>query len=495
MIFLSLRPLVPSLLALALTGCAVGPDFRPAPVPAPDDWSSWRSGGAEVVGPAGSPGSPSAQWWRVFDDATLDHLQQRALEASPDLQTAALRYAQARVQRQTVAAQRGPAVGIEAGASRQRTSEYAANYRVLDQLAGGNRDALAEVLGEPYTFYQAGFDASWELDLWGRVRRSVEAADADIDASAALLDAARLSIASELARSYFELRTTQRLIGLARDDIEALQTRLELIQAQVRHGLGSDLDTEGQRTQLAGLRAQLPGLLEQEVQGVNRIGLLLGTRPGELRQMLAASKAPDETQPMPDYALGLPSELVRRRPDIRAAEARLHRATAEIGIAQASLYPGIRLGAHFGSESYESGRFGEWGTRAWSIGPSLDLPIFDSGRRRSTVRLRELQQQEAAITWQQTVLKAWHEVDDALSGYATEQQAQRQWQQKTDSSAQAYAWAQARYRGGLEDFATVLDAQRTWLQARREQVASDGRLRERFVAIHKAIGGGDVAGQ
>ncbi|MDU5677083.1 MAG: FAD-dependent oxidoreductase [Pseudomonas aeruginosa] len=192
MIFLSLRPLVPSLLALALTGCAVGPDFRPAPVPAPDDWSSWRSGGAEVVGPAGSPGSPSAQWWRVFDDATLDHLQQRALEASPDLQTAALRYAQARVQRQTVAAQRGPAVGIEAGASRQRTSEYAANYRVLDQLAGGNRDALAEVLGEPYTFYQAGFDASWELDLWGRVRRSVEAADADIDASAALLDAARL---------------------------------------------------------------------------------------------------------------------------------------------------------------------------------------------------------------------------------------------------------------------------------------------------------------
>src|SRR5690606_35582896 len=134
-------------------------------------------------------------------------------------------------------------------------------------------------------------------------------------------------------------------------------------------------------------------------------------------------------------------------------------------------------------------------TRAWSIGPSLDLPIFDSGRRRSTVRLRELQQQEAAITWQQTVLKAWHEVDDALSGYATEQQAQRQWQRKTDSSAQAYAWAQARYRGGLEDFATVLDAQRTWLQARREQVASDGRLRERFVAIHKAIGGGDVAGQ
>lgn len=495
MTLLSLRTLVPGLLALALNGCAVGPDFKPAPVSVPEDWSSWRSGGAAVVGPTGSPGSPSAQWWRVFGDATLDHLQQRALEASPDLQTAALRYAQVRVQRQTVAAQRGPDVGFGVSASRQRTSEYATNYRVLDQLAGGNRDALGKALGDPYTFYKAGFDASWELDLWGRVRRSVEAADADIDTSAALLDAARLSIASELARSYFELRTTQRLIGLTRDDIEALQTRLELVQVQVRHGLGSELDTEGQRTQLTGLRAQLPNLLEQEVLGINRIGLLLGARPGELRQMLVAPKTLGEMQPMPNYTLGLPSEMVRRRPDIRAAEARLHRATAEIGIAEASLYPSIRLGAHFGSESYYSGRFGEWGTRAWSIGPSLDLPIFDSGRRRSTLRLRELQQQEAAIAWQQTVLKAWLEVDDALSAYANEQQAQRQWQKKTDSSAQAYAWAQARHRGGLEDFSSELDAQRTWLQARREQVASAGRLRERFVAVHKAIGGGGVAEQ
>ncbi|MFJ0747588.1 TolC family protein, partial [Bordetella bronchiseptica] len=205
---------------------------------------------------------------------------------------------------------------------------------------------------------------------------------------------------------------------------------------------------------------------------------------------LAAPEGDGPARPLPDYALGLPSELARRRPDIRAAEARLHQATARIGLAQADLYPSIRLGARFGYESYESGKFGDWGSRTWSIGPSLDLPIFDSGRRRSVVTLRELQQQEAAVAYQQTVLRAWHEVDDALSGYRAEQLQYARLREKAESAAQARAWAQARYLGGLTDYLAVLDAQREDLQARRDLTASDGRLRTRLVVLYKALAGG-----
>nr|WP_229131176.1 TolC family protein [Bordetella parapertussis] len=159
-------------------------------------------------------------------------------------------------------------------------------------------------------------------------------------------------------------------------------------------------------------------------------------------------------------------------------------------MAQADLYPSIRLGARFGYESYESGKFGDWGSRTWSIGPSLDLPIFDSGRRRSVVTLRELQQQEAAVAYQQTVLRAWHEVDDALSGYRAEQLQYARLREKAESAAQARAWAQARYLGGLTDYLAVLDAQREDLQARRDLTASDGRLRTRLVVLYKALAGG-----
>ncbi|CCJ52123.1 efflux transporter outer membrane subunit [Bordetella bronchiseptica] len=477
-------------LACALAACAVGPDYQ-APTPAaPADWTSWHGGPPELAGHAGAAGAPAAQWWRSFGDPALDRLQARALAASPDLQSAALRYAQARTQRRTVAAQRGPQVDAAAAVTRQRQSEDAAANRILDAIAPANRQAVTELLSDPYTLYQAGFDASWELDLWGRVRRAVEAADADVAASAALYDAARLSLVSEVARNYFELRTAQHQARLLRQDIAALQEQLSLIQARARGGLAADLDVARQRTQLAGLQAQLPRWLEQQAQAGNRLGLLLGARPGELGDELAAPEGDGPARPLPDYALGLPSELARRRPDIRAAEARLHQATARIGLTQADLYPSIRLGARFDYESYESGKFGDWGSRTWSIGPSLDLPIFDSGRRRSVVTLRELQQQEAAVAYQQTVLRAWHEVDDALSGYRAEQLQYARLREKAESAAQARAWAQARYLGGLTDYLAVLDAQREDLQARRDLTASDGRLRTRLVVLYKALAGG-----
>jgi NodT family efflux transporter outer membrane factor (OMF) lipoprotein len=486
--------LPPSLHALALcaitavlVGCTVGPDFvKPTPA-APDDWTAWHSGDESLRVPVGTGASLPPEWWRSFADPVLDRLQQRAFEANPDLLTAALHFSQARVQRSVVEAQRGPDLAAAGAVTRQRQSENGGGSRVLRAIAGDQAEPLIALVSEPFTLYQAGFDASWELDLWGRVRRSIEAADADIAYQAALLDLARLALASEVAQNYFELRTAQQQIRLAREDIDALEQRLGLLDARVRAGVVDHLDLNRQGAELAGLKAQLPTLLAQESASANRITLLLGQHPGSLASELQA-RTEDARTTLPDLAAGLPSEVARRRPDIRAAEARLHRATANIGIGQAELYPSVRIGAHFGTESYLTGAITDWGSRAWSIGPSISLPIFDGGRRRGVVQLRELEQQEAAVAYQRTVLQAWQEIDDALSGYAAEAQRLRDLETRGRITLDAWELTRARYDAGILDFTAVLDTQRAYLQARRDTAASQGRVQTRFVAINKAIG-------
>ncbi|WP_197683846.1 efflux transporter outer membrane subunit [Pandoraea faecigallinarum] len=478
-----------SLMVLALSGCAVGPDFKSPEPQAPEAWSAWRSGDDSLRTAIATNEALPADWWRAFGDPVLDRLQQRAVDASPDLLSATLRFAQARMQRRMVEAQRGPQIDLNGEINRQRLSENGASVRLIDVLlpSGASRDEIVSLMAEPFTLYQAGFDLSWEIDLWGRIRRSVEASDADVSREAALLDLARLSLASDVARNYFELRTTQTQIRLTREDISTLSDQLQLLDAQVRGGSINHLGLEQQRAELAALKAQLPPLLAQEAASANQIGLLVGERPGALRDEL--QPLPVESQArLPDLALGLPSELARRRPDIRAAEARLHNATASIGVAQADLYPSIRLGARFGFESFASSEFTDWGSRSWSIGPSLNLPLFDRGRRKAVVQLRELQQQEAAIAFQRTVLQAWQEIDDALNGYAAEQQQARELRSKVQAARQAYQLARARYDGGATDFLPVLDTQRSYLQASHDLAASEGRLNTRFVTVNKALG-------
>jgi NodT family efflux transporter outer membrane factor (OMF) lipoprotein len=474
-------------LTALLAACAVGPDYEEPKQAAPEDWSTWRSGDESLQVPVAVSESLPPDWWRAFNDPVLDRLQQQAVEASPDLMTAALHYAQARAQHTGVVAQRVPQLSFGADVNRQRQSENNSGIRLLDVIGVPNRDELAKIIADPFTYYQTGFDASWEPDLWGRVSRSIEAADADVAREVALLDLARLSLASDVARNYFELRTTQRQIKLMREDIAALEDRQGLLEARANAGMIDQLDLERQRAETAGLRAQLPALLAQESVSANRIALLLGELPGALNSELAP--VPDNAAVvLPDFALGLPSEVARRRPDIRAAEARLHSATAQIGVARAELYPSITLGAHAGYDSYLSNAVFDPGSRTWRAGVALDLPLFDRGRRKSVVQLRELQQQEAAVGYQRTVLQAWQEIDQALSGYTAERQQSSELQARVHSAGQAYELAQARYDGGTVDFLSVLDSQRGYLQARRDLAASNGRLGEWFVSVNKAIG-------
>jgi NodT family efflux transporter outer membrane factor (OMF) lipoprotein len=489
-------------LSFVLTGCAVGPDHKPAEARAPADWSAWHGGSPALLGAerqGSSNGGIASSDWKAFNDPVLDRLEAMALASNPDLQTAALRFAQSRVQRTTTAAQQGPQLNASAGVTRQRQSESGSATRMIDALGSSvsNRDQLIRTLSEPYNLYQAGFDASWEIDLWGRVRRAIEAADADASASSALLQQARLSVQAELARNYFELRGTQRELRIARADIAAAAESLELVQARADGGLVTDLDPVRQRVLVAELRARIPALLQQEADATNRITLLAGAAPGALNTELADTDTGDapDVPVLPALALGLPAELARRRPDIAAAEAQLHAATARIGVAVADLYPRVTLGAGFGYESVGSERFGDWGSRQWQVGPSISLPIFDNGRRRATIELRELQQQEAAVAFQQTVLKAWHEIDSALNAYAAEGQRQAELAERERRSRDALVLAAARYKGGLTDFGAELDARRTLLQARRDQAQSTSRLSVGLVAVYKALGGDTVVSE
>jgi len=473
--------------ALLLAGCSVGPVYVKPVVQAPPGFGDWHGGGAALrVDGAGQAAPLTARWWEAFGDPVLDRLERDALAASPDLRSAALNVAQARLQRGNVALQVSPTVDLNGGVTRQRQSEFGASTRLADVI-DGDRDRIASLLAQPYTLYQAGFDASWEPDLWGRVRRAVEAADADVARQAALFDLARLTLTGDVARRYLELRTTQRQIRLLEEDTAVLWERVRIIEARVAHGALDHLDLDRQRGELAALQAQLPALQAQEALAMNQLTLLLGKHPGELQPLLAQDAAPTVTR-LPDLSLGLPSDVAARRPDIRSAEARLRRATADIGIAQADLYPSIRLGARAGLESYAGGAIADWRSRTWSLGPSLDLPLFDQGRRRRVVQIRALEQQKAAVDFHWTVLRAWQEIDDALSAYSAERQQGKELARRVASARDAYELAQAKYDGGMVDFTVVIDAQRAYVQAHRDSLASSGRQAVDFVVVNKALG-------
>lgn len=483
---IAFRTFAPGLALLALAGCTVGPDFAPPRAIAPDDWSSWRSGAPSLMGTAATDAAMPAEWWTLLRDPVLDKLEREALAASPDIETAALHYAQARVQLGAAGAAGLPQINAGADATRTRISEYGASTRLFDALAP-DRDALAKFLAQPYTLYSGGFDAAWELDLWGKVRRSIEQAGAQARQQQALLDLARLSVASEVARAYFDLRTVQRQAALTREDIALSRERAQIVSARVAGGLddGSALDRE--RAALNGLEASLPALEAGEAMQMNRIALLLGRRPGELSDELRVP-APGGDADLPDLSLGLPSQVALARPDLRAAEARLHAATAAIGVATADLYPSVRLGGGFNLESYRNENLFDWASRTWAIGPSLSLPLFDGGRRRAVVQLRKLEAREAAVEYQRTVLRAWQEIDDALTGYTADGQQRERLAARVRNTGDALGLVETRYRAGAVNYLPVIDARRAHLQAQRDLAETEGRLRTRFAAINKAIG-------
>lgn len=481
-------------IGMVLAGCSVGPNFQTPETDAPSNWADRPTSASELSLslPVSTAVLPQA-WWQVFHDATLDALQKRALQNSPDLQTAALRFAQSRVQQRMVASQATPEIGLNAQATRQRQSEHAPETRLVNAIDGANAPQVVDLLSDPFSYYQAGFDFSWELDLWGRVRRSIEAAAANTAAADALLQDVHLTVSSDLARAYFQLRQQQHQQALLARNIALSQDLLALQTAQAANGLSDEGPQLEQAQNLAKLQAQHSALNAQQAALLNQIGLLTGDEPGALNTLLAAPLSNLDNQALavlPELALGQPADWLRQRPDVRAAEARLHAATAQIGVAMADLYPRIGLNASAGFQSMASSTFSDWGSRTWQIGPVLSLPIFDLGRRRANVELHRQDQQIAAIAWRQTVLKAWQELDDALTAQAAERQSNLRLRERAAAAHDQLTFAQARVRSGMTSEVGALQAELAWRQAQNEVNESDARLKTSLVAVYKAAGGG-----
>ena len=475
-------------LALLLTGCAVGPDYQPPSAQAPAAWRDLPSQASSR--PQASATNPD--WWKSFNDPQLNSLIERAIAGNLSLQQAVLRIVGAREQ---LAQARGglfPAVNGSASAQKQQLGvqgmlESNGVYSQLDQNAPELRSSLNS-LTQPVSLYQGSFDASWELDLWGRVRRQVEAADAQRQESIESRNDALVSLEAEVARAYLQLRGAQSIARTLQTQIAVAQQTLELTQSQQRNGLAPQLDVENARAQLSSLRAQLPQYQAQARQAMSGLAVLTGKTPGALDSELMAEKAlPVLPAAVP---VGIPSTLARRRPDIRQAEARLHAATANIGLSVAQLFPSLSLTGQLGVRNTDTDYLDNWSSHFYSYGPALSIPIFQGGRLVASVKLSRAQQASAALGYRQTVLMALQDVENALVSYRTDQERGMQMDETVHALQSSFDLASDSYKKGLATFIDVLVALRQLTQA--QQQAEQARVQSSLdlVALYKALGGG-----
>ncbi|WP_440466579.1 efflux transporter outer membrane subunit [Pseudomonas sp. YH-1] len=457
---------------LALGACSVGPDFK-----RPDDTDAVNWSAQRGDAPSQALNAPmEAQWWTLLGDPQLDDLQRRVAAANLDLREADARLQQSRAIRQALGGDAVPNVGADLGYQRKRNSEVGLN----DPSGKSGKDSFNQLDG--------GFDLSWELDFWGRVRRELEAADANVQASEESRRDVLVSVLAETARNYLQLRAEQDLEAIIRSNLEIAQRSLELTRLRRADGVATELDVAEALTQVASIEARLPDSQKRQARLINALGYLLGEAPGALQTELAQAKP--VPQPPRGVPVGLPSELAQRRPDIRRAEATLHAATASIGVAKADFYPRISLNGSFGFQALQLSNFGDWNSRTFGIGPSLSLPIFEGGRLKGMLALREAQQQESAIAYRRTVLNAWREVDDALTDYAADQRRLASLDTAAEHGRTALANAREQYKAGAVDFLNVLSAQRELLATEEQQVRSREAVATTLVLLYKSLGGG-----
>ena len=494
------------LLALALlAGCApVGPNHQPPTAP----WSpvSWLIG-HKPPKPAPKQPPPSVPteapvdpaWWSLFHDAELTKLEGRVAAGNLDVQIAGERLRESRATLGVAEAEGLPNVEATAAGSRQLISK-----KGVLSLAGSGSSSVPSPntsgagavpnsgstgIFQPFNLFQAGFDATWEIDFWGHARRGVEAAQANAAAAGEAQRGVLLGALAEVARDYVALRGVQRNEEIVERNLETAQKALALTQQRAAGGLTTDLDVANAAALVATIESQMPALEGQRDDLIDAIALLLGEPPNALTaELITATPIPPVPPRVP---VGLPSELARRRPDIREAEASLHAATAEIGVAVADFYPRITLTGSIAIQATQLKDLGNWGQAdTWAFGPSLSLPIFEAGRLNRTLDLRKEQQQEAAIAYRRAVLGAMHEIDTSLTDLAAGQRKRESLRVAVEQNRRALALAQERYADGVADFLAVLDAQRNLLAAEQQFTDSTTAIATAMVSLYKALGGG-----
>jgi len=464
---------LPAFLAVIVSGCAVGPDYKKPVVSAPTQWNETAAGVA-----AGRNASEAA-WWKAFHDPELDSLVDRATAANLDLKVATARVREARAQYGVAKADFWPTVDGTGSFARQQESKH-------QPLIG----QFPLPAGIPFTnnVYQAGFDASWELDVFGGTRRATEAARAEVESSEFSRRDVLVSLLGEVARNYVEVRALQRRLAIARENIQAQSEALAIASDRYQKGAAAELDVKQAAALLASTRAQVPSLTSNLDASVHRLGVLLAQPPGALKNELSAM-APIPAAP-PDVPAGLPSDLLTRRPDVQQAERELAAATARIGVAKSDWFPKFSLNGDLGAQSVNTSDWFTPGSKFWSFGPTMQWRIFDAGRIRANVEVQNARQEQALENYEQTVLTSFEEVENALSAYGNEQIRRDSLAVAVKNDQETVALARNLYRNGLTPFINVIDAERSLYQAQDDLVQSDRSVTQDVIALYKALGGG-----
>ncbi len=451
-----------------LTSCMLGPDFQRPETKVSSQWLGQAS-----IAPEAAPKAVQdmAQWWTAFNDPQLTSLVERAIQANLDLRMAESRIRQARA-----------AMGI-AGADLGPTVDTSASYRRSRTPGSGNS-------GEGVTsdLYKMGFDAGWEIDLFGGVRRGVEAAGADLDTAVESRRDLLVSLSAEVAGNYLNLRSLQQRLTLARRNLSAQEHSVELTRKRLSAGFVSRLDVVRAEALAATTAGQIPLLEAQVRQTIYSLSLLLGGEPSTL----LAELTPDAALPvaLATVPLGLPSDLISQRPDIRRAEAKIHAATARIGVARADLLPKFTITGSLGLQNYTFSSAFSQASGTWSLGPSLNWPLFDMGRGRANLEFKKALQEEDLLAYEQTVLGALREVENALISSTKEEEHRQTLVQAVTANRTAVDLATALYGAGQNDFLAVLDAQRSLYAAEDALAQSSRTVSTNLVALFKALGGG-----
>lgn len=451
-----------SLLALTLSACAVGPDYT-SPHIEPAKLASAAAGDY-------NRSRFEALWWQQFDDPTLNQLVAHSLEENRELRVAFARLRAARAIRDDVANDQLPTISSRASGEFGKAQQPG----ISEQRVNSER-------------YDLGLDMVWELDLFGRIQRQLEASDAQIEVAEADYYQLQVSLIAELVDAYGNLRGAQLRERIARQNLENQQESRGITERLREAGVGSELDVLRSDARLAATEASLPQLQAEQVRAQNRIATLLGQRPEQLTVDLSAQPLPAIAKALP---IGDPAELLRRRPDIRAAERQLAAATASIGVATADLFPRVSLSGFLGFTAGRGSQLGSSAARAWGVAPTISWAAFDLGSVRARLRGAEAEADGALANYEQQVLLALEESENAFSDYAKRQQRLLALLRQSQASRAAAEQASVRYREGEVDFLVLLDAERERLAAEDAQAQAETELYRGIVAIYKALGGG-----
>jgi len=450
--------------AAVLAACAVGPDYH-----APETKAAEKFDNME---PNYSTGQGTPAFWHTFSDSELDKLVTDALASNHDLRIALTRVEEARALRRDAAFDLAPSINASGGYTKTRTSNEGI-------LPGAARDA---------EFYDAGFDAFWELDFFGGVRRGLEASKAELGAEEASLQDVQVIVTGEVTRTYFELRGQQLQLNVARRNVANQQSTLELAQARLDAGSGTEFDTARAQAQLSTTLGTIGPLEATVARSIHRLSVLVGREPGALRAELTPTQ---NLPPLPGIvSVGDPASLLRRRPDIRVAERELAGATAQIGVAVADLFPRVTFTGSAGYVAGSSGALGDRGTDAYVLAPGISWGIFDYGHVQARIGAAKWSKEGALLRYEKTVLQALEETEDSLVTHARARDRLVHDEAAVQASTTAAGLARVRYENGASDFLQVLDAERTLLQSEDQLARSRTEAATSLIAVYKALGGG-----